>query len=196
MSPALTVSLNRDRLHDVSVARSYTTDDAFYVELDNEGEAVHIHLHLDDTLSRVARLEAGNHYVETGGTAAVRVDVDTARVAEPVSGTLRVVTGYGAEEETVEVTVEPYTEANHSVQVDESLGTPRATRHKSEPETASLTDRLGDAAGTGSVPLVVFALFATALAVAVAVVLDSTAVFIGVGVVIGGVLAALAMQLL
>lgn len=192
MSSALTVDLNRDRLHDVAATNTYTTDEAFYVALENHGEAVHIHLHLDDTLSTVATLDGSNHYVDAGETTTVRVDVDPND--EPVTGKLKIVTGYGAETAYIDVTVEPYEEEKHVVQVDEDLAKPqRRERQEREP---SLSEQFSSATSSGNrLPLVAFAGFAILLALAIGVIVDSSVVLVGVGVVIGGVLAALALQM-
>jgi hypothetical protein len=192
VSSALTVDLNRDRLHDVAATSTYTTDEAFYVALENHGEAVHIHLHLDDTLSTVATLEGSNHYVKAGDTETVRVDVDS--VDEPVTGKLKIVTGYGAETAYVDVTVEPFEEEKHTVQVDEDLAKPqRRERREREP---SLGEQFSGVTSSGNtLPLVAFAGLAILLALSVAIVVDSAIVFVGVGVVIGAVLVALALQL-
>ncbi|MFC6724322.1 hypothetical protein ACFQE1_08045, partial [Halobium palmae] len=107
MSDPLSVALNRDRLHHVEVEERYVADGPFVVELTNHGEAMHVHLHLDDRLSRVAKLEANNHYVEEGATVAVQVGANPQ--SEPVSGKLKVVTGYGSETTYVDVTVEERT---------------------------------------------------------------------------------------
>lgn len=197
MSSALTVDLNRDRLHDVAVPGMYTTDEAFYVALENHGEAVHIHLHLDDTLSTVATLDGGNHYVDRDGTTTVRVDVDP--VEEPVTGKLKIVTGYGAETAYVDVTVEPFEEENHSVQVDEELGKPqRNTSQRRNParREPSMSEKYGNGSSSDiSLPLVAFAALAIILALVVGLFVDSGVVLVGIGVVIGGVLVALALQL-
>lgn len=192
MSSALTVDLNRDHLHDVAATSTYTTDEAFYVALENHGEAVHIHLHLDDMLSSVATLEAGNHYVDANGTETVRVDVDPGD--EPVTGKLKVVTGYGAEAAYVDVTVEPFEEEKHAVQVDEELSKPQ--RREKRDREPSLGEQFGGVSSSSDVlPLATFGGLAILLALGVGVVVDSAVVFVGVGIVIGGVLVALALQL-
>ena len=180
MPPTLSVELNRQSLHDVAVVNAFETTDSFTVELRNEGEAVHVHLHLDDDLSRVARLDAGNHYVERGSTRRVRVDV--APVDDPYTGKLKIVTGYGAETAYVEVTVSPETETKEPVQVDENLAKP-PTREPGE-ET-SIVDAVLGASTRSLVGLLLVAAFAVVLAVAVAASVNSAAVVLGVGVVIG-----------
>jgi hypothetical protein len=182
----LSVDLNRGALHEVAVGDSFETARDFLVDLQNHGEAVHVHLHLDDDLSRVARLDATNHYVE--GEKRRRVPVSVASVDEPVTGKLKVVTGYGAESAYVDVTVRPERQRKDPVDVDERLAKPpRREEGTDRPSIGAVLARgsLGAVAGVAAVVLL-----AVALAVAVAVSIDDPAVFLGAGVVIGVALAA------
>ena len=183
MPSSLSVELNRNRLHDIAVADAFSTTESFSVDLEKRGEAVHAHLHLDDDLSRVARLEAGNHYVESDTTRSVTVAVDPD--AEPVTGKLRIVTGYGSEQRYVDVTVEPPAEVKPPVDVDEALSHP-PSRPDPEPPLARRLEPLAENAwfvAVGAAALI--------LALSVGLLADSAVVLLGVGVVIGVVLAAL-----
>lgn len=191
MSQTLSVALNRRRLHDIEVDEPFTASEPFVVELDNHGEAMHVHLHLDDLLSSVASLEAGNHYVESGST--VEVGVDVAPVEQPMTGKLKIVTGYGAETAYADVTVEPPSSEKQPVEVDEDLARPqRSNPGGSEP----LADSFGADDGTNVLAVAAFAAFAIVLAVIVGLLIDSALVLLGVGVLIGVVLvgAALAVR--
>ena len=117
VSGTLAVHLNRADLHSVELPDSFASSDSFVVELDNHGEATHVHLRLDDALSEIAAIPTSNHYVRPGAT--VRVPV---RVHEsgPVTGVLTVATAYGSQSEEVEITVEP-TAGKRRVEIDESL---------------------------------------------------------------------------
>jgi hypothetical protein len=186
VSESLTVELNGDGLHAIAAAPSFSTDGPFDVVLDNAGEAVHVHLHLDDSLSTVARLEGGNHYVEGGATTRVAVDVSPRE--ESVSGKLKVVTGYGAETAYVDVTVEPSPDQRSGIEVDEDLGKPP----RNEPEP-SLVEEFGEAVPTPTrAALPVAGLIGVAVLVAglVVVTVESTALVLGVGVVLGAAVAA------
>lgn len=185
MTESLAVELNRDRLHGVEAPPSFATTESFAIELENLGEAVHVHLHLDDALSRVARIDSGNHFVEGGKTR--RVAIDVGRVREQVSGKLKVVTGYGAETAYVDVTVEPPEEGRESVEVDERLSRPPDR----EVEPSQLERAVERVLENGTLPVVAFAVFALVVAVLTAVFVNSTAVMLGVGIVIGGVAVAL-----
>jgi len=152
----LSVDLNRDRIHAVEAEPSpFETDESFAVELENHGRASHVHVHLDDALSRVASLDEGNRYVTKNGTEVVPVSVDQDGVG-PVDGVLEVVTGYGAERVEIPVHVlEPVTP--RVVDVDESLG---EVHRRAEPDP--LGERLRPAAPAG---IAVVGLVCTVLAV-------------------------------
>ena len=197
MPPSLPVVLNRDHLHDISVADRITASEPVTIEITNEGEAVHVHLHLDDELSTVASLEAGNHYVESGTTREVRLDVRPA--STPVTGRLRVVTGYGAETEFVTVRVEPSVEEKTPVEVGEDLDRPQPRQTRGNGGGSSLSESMTGSFSNGGVSLsdsttllvVALAAVAVVMALLVAAFVDSGAVLLGVGMVIGVVAAAL-----
>jgi len=178
----LPVHISREELHSLDVPESFEATGSFDLQLVNHGESVHIHVHLDDPLSTVASLDAGNHHVEQGSRRDVRVHVDTDRLdGDPLLGKLKVASAYGGNTRWIDVTVaEPEPEQN-TVAVDESLAQPQPGP---------------DAGSTG--PLVnpstlVLAVGAVALLVALiaAVVIQQTVVVVGSLVVLGGVLAAL-----
>jgi hypothetical protein len=179
---SLTVDLNRERLHDVDVVGSFSTTGPFTVDLTNHGGAVHVHLHLDDDLSRVASLDGGNHYVEPNATR--KVEISVAQVDEPVRGKLKVVTGHGTETRYVTVTVEPRPVTERAVDVDESLSKPQRREQTEESEAVEM---VRDLLQTASIPVVVLALFAVLVALAVASFVNSLAVLVGVAIVFVGV---------
>lgn len=113
----LAVHLNREDLHSVELPATFASGDSFVVELDNHGEATHVHLRLDDALSEIASIPTSNHYVRPGAT--VRVPI---RVSDegPVTGLLTVATAYGSQTEAVEISIEPAAGKNR-VDIDESL---------------------------------------------------------------------------
>lgn len=122
MTDTLVAEINRQRLHSLEVPESFETGGSFVVELRNRGESTHVHLHLDDSLSEVARLEANNHYVRAEATRQVRIEVDAPENAE-ISGRLKIVTAYGAETRYVTVTVD--TTPPNTVEVDPELSKPQ-----------------------------------------------------------------------
>jgi len=196
--PTLPVEINRGQLHDLEVVGEYSASESFDVVLRNHGEAVHVHLHLDDALSRAADLATGdgNCYVEGNGEATVRVSVTPG--SEPVRGRLTVSTAYGAESADVDVTVEPG-DRRDPVVVDERLSRPAGAPAPGEADETpddgpSLPDRLSGSLpspDTGTLLLGGLAVAAVALALWIGLGVGSGAVLLGVGVVIGGVIAAL-----
>lgn len=122
MTDTLVAEINRTNIHSLEVPDSFETAGSFVVELRNRGESTHVHLHLDDALSDVARLEANNHYVRADGTRRVHVEVTVAET-ETVTGQLKVVTAYGAETRYVRLSVDK--SPPETVQVDPDLGKPQ-----------------------------------------------------------------------
>ena len=104
MSESLQVELNGEAVHAIDAPGAHTVSGPFHIYLRNAGGPVHVHIHLDDALSEVARIDAVNHYVE--GNETVRIPVGVAADREQVSGRLKIVSGYGAEMEYVNVVVE------------------------------------------------------------------------------------------
>lgn len=133
--PALTVHLNRDRLRDVDVPASFVADEPFDVVLENHGEGAHVHVQLDESLSRVARLRTDSRYVEDDATA--RIGVDTQTVEEPVTGAMTISAGYGAETETVDVRIDPPRADGYGIDVDERLAQPQ-TEEREPPDAETL----------------------------------------------------------
>ncbi|WP_372911939.1 hypothetical protein [Salinigranum sp.] len=187
MPASLPVELNRGRLHAVEAPVEFTSDGSFYVDLSNHGEGVHVHLHLDDALSRVARLEESNVFV--AGDTTSRVDVVIDQPSTAVTGRLKVSTGYGAETTSVDVTVEPFEEQTRQVAVDESLSKPKPK----EPQQSPVTRTLSSLPGPDALPYLAFVLLAVVIAVGAVLFVgaSSPAVLVGVGVVLGGAVAAL-----
>jgi hypothetical protein len=203
----LTVSLNRERLHRIEAADTFEATGPFDVVLDNYGESVHVHLHLDDDLSQVAELSGGNHYVQREDSVAVHVRARP--VDDPVTGKLKVVTGYGSETAYVEVTVAPGGPQKPPVRVDESLNRPKGAKQSDEETTPEVTAESGAADGgrprtvtlgdflpaRTDLPVVGLGLVAVLIAAAIATVVSGSVVTFGAGVVVGAVLAALVFAL-
>lgn len=170
MPETLPVHLNRESIHDVEVPASFDAPGTFSVVVENHGSDSHVHLHLDDDLSRIARIDAGNHYVEGGSTRSVTVEV--ADEAEG-SGYLDVVTGYGAQRESVAVTIDP--SDTTTVAVDEDLGTPQPDPVEQGAATTGSGFELEDAV----LPVGIVAVGALLLAVVIAVTSDLGALIVG-----------------
>ncbi|WP_255196634.1 DUF7524 family protein [Halorarius litoreus] len=178
MTDTLVAEINRQRLHSLEVPESFETGGSFVVELRNRGESTHVHLHLDDSLSAVARLEANNHYVRAEATRRVRIEVDAPEDTE-ITGRLKVVTAYGAETRYVTVTVD--NTPPNSVQVDPELGKPKPRDEESSP-LAGLDPAL---LGVGLLGIV-----AVVLAVGAVFAADGLNIILGVLAVLAGIVAA------
>jgi len=178
----LPVHVNRDELHSLDVQPSFEADGPFDVRLVNHGESLHVHVHLDDGLSRVAHLDAANHYVERESERFVRVDVDEdALSAEPIRGKIKVASAYGAETRWIDVNLSEPEPETESVRVDESLSKPASPQRETEPSALARPE----------VPVIVLGGLALVVALAAAVVLQDTLVLVGSLVVLAGVLVAL-----
>jgi hypothetical protein len=176
------VHVNRDELHAVDVQPSFDAHEAFDVRLVNHGESLHLHLHLDDGLSRVARIDASNHYVEGDSERVVRVEVDDSALgSEPIRGKLKIASAYGAETRWVDVTLTEPEEADESVRVDESLSRPKPAEPTDEPSTLARPE----------VPVLALGAVALLAALVAAIVLEDTLVLVGSLIVLAGVLVAL-----
>ena len=200
MTDRLVAHINRTGIHSLEVPDSFETEGSFVVDLRNDGEATHVHLHLDDALSEVARLDAGNHYVAGDSSREVRVHVSPG--GESVRGKLKVVTAYGAETRFVDVTVEP--ERAGSVAVDPELSKPRSGAGRdvagpgSDPDggsTGSGRDSGGGLdvdlqAAVSVLPAVVFGLVAVILAAGAVLTPGGTDVTLALLAVVAGVLTA------
>lgn len=189
------VDISRGRTHEVDAPESVTVSGPFTVELDNHGSPAHVHLNLDEDLSRVATLATGNHFVEGEQTREVFVDVEPA--SEPVTGRLKIVTGYGTETEYVAVTVEPGPAGKPPVEVDESLGKPRggAESRDREVDRPDLRKRIEAARPRGpQLALAAVVTVAVVLALAVGLAIESTAVLVGTGIVVGAAIAAFVLS--
>ncbi|WP_267639404.1 DUF7524 family protein [Haloarchaeobius amylolyticus] len=181
---ALPVDISKDGLHSISpTADSFETTGPFTVTLRNHGRAVHVHCNLDDDLARVARLPETNHFVETDSEVSFPVDVQAGE--RPVSGRLKIVTGYGAEEHYVPVTItEPKPVGPPSERTSDEA-TPAS-------ETGNPGTSLRDALPVDeSLPVLVLAGLALVLALGAAATLASLEVFLGLAVVVVGVAVAL-----
>ena len=188
----LTAVLNEADLYAIASPSAFETSGSFDIVLDNDEQAVHVHLNLDETLSSVASLRTTNHYVERNRTYPVTVDVEAPQTA--VSGRLKIATGYGAEVAYTTVTISPPEDGSRQVAVDDSLSKPTT----SEPTEPTLVDRVEASADAGPAglpaPVIVVGLLALGLSTAVAASIGSTAVLVGSLVVLLGVAASLAVS--
>ncbi len=183
MPDELPVHVSRERLHSLEVPPSFETRDSFDVVLVNHGESLHVHLHLDDDLSQVARMDASNHYVEGDSRRLVRVDVDADAIPEDgLFGRLKVASAYGSETRWIDVELEPPREEQNEVEVDEALAEPQPREPEPSPESPLARPE---------VPVLGLGVLALAVAVAAAVFVQDQLVLLGSLAVLAGVLVAM-----
>jgi hypothetical protein len=193
MAPeTLVVDISRGELHSVEPAvDSFEARGPFDVEIRNHGRAVHVHCNVDDALSRVATLTETNHYVETESSTRFRVEV--ADGPRPVSGGLRFVAAYGAQEAGVPVTVRDPA-ATPAV---EQAGVPGTEERGTETTTGRSggIDPSALAPGRDDAPLLALAGVALLVAVLAMALANSAVVLLGVGAVLVGILVAVVVLL-
>ena len=189
MSESLSVDLNEERLHDIRTPATFETTDSFPILLKNGDAPVHVHLHLDDALSRVATIPANNHYVAADTTRQVTVEVHDG--PRPVEGRLKIVTGHGAETDYVDVDVVEPDDRADAVAVDEALSAPRRRRSGDgdDPEEAGF-ELPGLDAVRRNAPVLVLGLLAIVAAASAASVANSGTVLLGALAVLASVVAA------
>jgi len=178
---SLPVHISRDQLHSLEVPATFEAEGSFDIRLINHAESLHVHLHLDDPLSEIADLDAGNHYIEGESERLVRVTVDTDALGErPTFGKIKVATAYGAETRWIDVELTEPEDSPTPVQIDESLSNPQPKEQSG--------DALLDAQ---RLPVLVLGVVALLIAVLSAVLFQETAITGGALLVFAGVLTAL-----
>lgn len=158
MPDALTVHVNRGEIHSLDVPPTFETSDSFDVRLVNHGEATHVHLHLDDSLSELAAIDAPNHHVSRDSDRLVRV---TLTRDGSVRGNLKVATAYGATTRYIELIVTEPESTDEPVEVGEELTKPQP---RTESQSQSRAREIPDIALVGAV-VVALALLAGTVAV-------------------------------
>lgn len=149
MTGELSVHVNRDGVHAVEVPDSFEAAGSFTLAIVNHGEPIHVHLHLDERLSQVARIEGGNYHVSGDDTRRIVVEVDERALrqwaegasggsvrgatgrgqpgeGDAIRGRIKVTSAYGSDEAWTDVDIRPpeASDEDEGVRVDESLGTP------------------------------------------------------------------------
>jgi hypothetical protein len=122
VSDALTVHVNDGQLHSLDLPDRFETSESFDVRLLNHGESTHVHLHLDDSLSEIAFIDAPNHHVNRDSERRVRVTLTEEGTAR---GNLKVVTAYGATTRYVDLEITEPDPTDEPVEVSEDLAKPQ-----------------------------------------------------------------------
>lgn len=176
MPETLSVHLNRGGPRELDAERAaLETDRSFVLEFVNHGQPLHVHLRPSEALDGVVTPAETQVYVDEGETR--RVDVSVPRQSASVEGTLDVVTGYGAEEATVAISVtSERKDGGPDVAVDDTL----AEKTPAEPDaTTSVTEVV--------TPVVLAATVVVAAAAVAVAVPDAGALAVGVAGVLAGV---------
>lgn len=174
MPDTLPVRVTHGRNHVIEPeTTSFETTGSFTVAIKNDDAPTHVHLRLDDELSRAATLEANNHYVDDP-VQLIDVTVDRTRV--PTRGKLTVSTGYGATTKYIDVSLVD-SQSTPDIEVDEQLGVPQ---DRSD-------GRSFDVDLTVNTPLAALGGLALGLAVLATAVAEGMAVAIGVFAVLAGI---------
>jgi hypothetical protein len=151
----LVVDLNQDGARSLAAPTSVTVDRSFTVDLRNHGMATHVHLHLDDALSKVARLSNANLHVSSGDSRRVQVNVFEPEDGdyEPVTGRLKIAIAYGQETRFVDLTID--LSSHEPANVDPDLATPSSGSGGAERTAGGPKGTATDVSGTagGSSPL-------------------------------------------
>ncbi len=155
--PALTLEINRESGESLEAnSTTIETEGSFGILLRGHNVPAHAHCRLEGELSRIGSLEQPNYYVEPGEEKAVPISVPERD--DPITGTLEVSIGYGAETVTIDIEVVP---GPPEVDVDESLGEPQ----RPDPEPSTL-EEFSSVGGFEPATLGVVALAIVALAIA------------------------------
>ncbi len=126
--PGLTVYLNRDGLNTVETDQTAVrATRSINIVFENHGKPTHVHLHLDDDLATLGTIEEPHWFVPKGEWR--EADLKLMDSAEG-SGRLEITAGYGQEQSTVDIEVEPSEESNSSGE--------------------SAADKIGTVGGTGA----------------------------------------------
>lgn len=197
MPDSLTVDVNPDGMHTLSVPERFETRGAFDVVLENHGEPAHVYLNLDNGLSEMAALDATNYYVEQGETLPVTISISSDSV---IDGGLTIATGYGSEKRLVPITVEPTEQRKQSVDVDESLSSPGARSSNGGASTAtspvtSPSRSIDARIIRRTLPAIVFGTIAIVLALSSLLVGGTPRIVLGIMAVLAAILVAIYVML-
>jgi hypothetical protein len=144
----LVVDINQDGARSLAAPTAVTVDRSFTVDLRNHGMATHVHLHLDDTLSTVARLSNANLHVSSEDSRRVQVNVFEPEDGEyePVTGRLKIAIAYGQETRFVDLTID--LSSHEPANVDPDLATPNGGRDGGDRPAATPKGTATDVSGT------------------------------------------------
>ncbi|MFB6086799.1 MAG: hypothetical protein ABEJ84_08380 [Halodesulfurarchaeum sp.] len=112
----LTVYLNRDGMNTVETDQTaVSATEAVDIALENHGKPTHVHLHLDDDLALLGSIEDPHWFVPAGERRELHLELTPAGEGR---GRLDIAAGYGQEQTSVEVEVEPVEDAAGTESID------------------------------------------------------------------------------
>lgn len=185
----VTVHVNRGSADALEVAtEALETRESVTLLLQGHESPAHVHCRLAGDLEHVATIDQANYYVEPDGVTAVPIGVDADGIERPVEGRLEILTGYGSESVSIDVTVVPGTP---DIDVDESLSEPA----RSEPDPTALDSAVDRLAAVGLDPATLAVLALGLVAVGIAALTAATVggpiATVGVAIVVVGFAVAL-----
>ncbi|RQG90256.1 hypothetical protein EA462_09760 [Natrarchaeobius halalkaliphilus] len=183
----ITVYVNRGTTDSLEAeTESIETHRTFTLDLQGYERPAHVHCRILGDLDRIVSIDQSNYYLEPGVETGVPVEIDSARIDEPVDGQLEIVTGYGAESLTIDLTVTPAPDTG--IDVDRSLSKP--SRPTPEPSPfEQLFSRL--VLDTSAIAVLALGAIAVAIATITAATIGGLMALIGLAIVGAGVLVAL-----
>lgn len=169
----LQVTLNQEKPHSIAVDSGlFQTNNSFDVVLTNCGSAIHVHLQLTEDLADYATIGTSNYFIEEEGTQRARVTLENS--TRPISGRLKIVTGYGSNTEHVTIELVDATEEDTGVQVAEELGQPQPRT----PSPSITPDQL---------PVVILGILAVAIALVTGFIVSGWLAIFGILIVLVGI---------
>lgn len=169
----LQVELNREKPHSIAIDTNvFQTDGSFDVLITNHGSAVHVHLQLMEELAEYTTIPTSNYYIEADEEQRARVTVRDG--PRPLSGRLKIVTGYGSNTEHVTVELREQTEEDTGVQVAEELGRPQPR----QPSSSITPDQF---------PVIVLGIIAITIALVTGFIVGGWMAILGVLIVLIGI---------
>ncbi|OVE84786.1 DUF7524 family protein [Natronolimnobius baerhuensis] len=168
---------------------------SFALHLQGHDTPAHVHCRLngDRRFSQIVSIDGPNYYVEANDMITVPISVAATDIDGSLEGELEVLTGYGSESVTIDVTVKP---KPATVDIDESFSKPRAeTTTEQSPLEQALERASAVGLEPGTLALAALGVLALGIGVSTAATIGGPAAMIALLVVVGGVTTALALVL-
>ena len=186
MANRLRIFLDRDEPGTVTTEeQAIETSGDFSIEIHNYGTPKHVHVAPVGDLGRFVTFDASNLYFEPEEVRTISASV-TDRRPEKFDGKVKIVTGYGTNTTFFDVNLRQQVETTSDVIVDDELAKPQT-------EEATPSPFASFELGPDTLPVLALAVMAILIAVGATMIATDIAVVVGAGVVLLGVLVALAL---